>query len=589
MHLLSWTLFVICCLGVDAQAFQDEDASRNTPRNSRPTEKVKTRPRPTNPKANRDKRFKRPTITEVSLWIVSKPTNCKLFIDGEARGETDANGELELKLLPATYSIRVSREGYITREADVEVLPALEAQEVEFTLPIALVSLNVVTDPPGAEVYVTDIYRGTSGPNGLLVVERLNSNQGHTVRVRKDGYVQQSTAVPPNTGQISIKLLLDSIKLRVMTDPPEAEVYLDDAYKGTSTSEGSLIVEQVNPNQLHTLRAKKEGYRQEATQIPPNSAQATIKLSRDPILLLVKEIRRLAAQGQLIEAYDGLEQLARDVPDHQELPRLSESILQTLQSRSAEILKRAEPFGIAVSPEDVEEMVRLYEKAGKFGLSDAIIENLGKYWDLKLVLLQSERSTSGPEKEVLRRNARAKLLEIGAQGSRNPYLHLEMGWSWLVLNDKDGAQKEFKATLELKPDWAYPHFGIGLLAMNTAENEKSKSARTIAYGQAIDNFSKAIRLKHDFATAYAFQSISYISLKKYEEALASGLQAVAVDPQNAIAHFALGSAYFEKGKSGYRQALNEFNQATTLVGSNLNEGMKNAIQQRLARIKKSLK
>jgi TPR repeat/PEGA domain len=588
VHLVSFCLFVICCFGVEARAFQDEDANRNPARNSRVNEKVKTRPRIASPKANRVKPSKR-TVSEVSLWIVSNPANCKLLIDGEPRGETDANGELELRLLPATYSVRVSRDGYITREADVEVLSAPDAQEVEFTLPVALVSLKVLTDPPGAEVYVDDVYRGTSGPSGALVVERLNSNQAHTLRVRKNGHVQQSTPVTPNTGQVSIKLLPDSVKLQVTTDPPEAEIYLDDAYKGTSTSEGSLIVEQVNPNQLHTLRAKKDGYRQEAMQIPANSTQATIKLSRDPVVLLVKEIKRLVAHGQLVEAYNGLEQLLKDAPDHQESSRLSADILQALQSRSAEMLKRVQPFGIAVSPEDVQEMVRLYEKARKFGFSDETIENLGRYWDLKLLLVQSERSASAPEKETLRRNARAKLLQINPQGLRNPYLHLEMGWSWWVLNDKESAQKEFRVTLELKSDLAYPHFGIGLLAMNTAENETSKSARTIAYGQAIDNFTKAIGLKHDFATAYAFQSLSYISLKRYEEAIASGLQGVAVDPQNAIAHFALGSAYFEKGKSGYRQALNEFNQATTLAGSSLNENMKNAMQQRLVLIKKSLK
>lgn len=118
---------------------------------------------------------------------------------------------------------------------------------------------------------------------------------------------------------------------------------------------------------------------------------------------------------------------------------------------------------------------------------------------------------------------------------------------------------------------------------------RSNLTKTIAYGHAIDSFTKAIRLKHDFATAYALQCISYTSLKRHEEAIASGSQAVAVDPQNAFAHFALGSAYFEKGKSGYRNALIEFNQANALGGSDLNESTKNAIQLRLTRIKKTIK
>lgn len=145
------------------------------------------------------------------------------------------------------------------------------------------------------------------------------------------------------------------------------------------------------------------------------------------------------------------------------------------------------------------------------------------------------------------------------------------------------------AARELKPNWAYPHFGIGVLARNTAENERVNSVKKMAYVLAIDQFAKAIRLKHDFASAYALQSLSYTSLKRDDEALASGLQAVAVDPQNAMAHFALGSAYFEKGKSGYRKALSELNQAISLGGSDLNQSTRNTIQMQLARIKRTIK
>lgn len=591
IHVLSWALFVICCLGADAQAFQDENANRSTssPPRSRVTEKVKTRPRLTSPRANRAKPIKRTTISVVSLWIVSNPANCKLFIDGEPRGETNTNGELELKLPPATYSVRVSREGYITREADVDVLPTPEAQEVEFTLPTALVSLNVVTDPPGAEVYLTDVYKGTSGPNGLLVLERVSANQQHTIRVRKDGYVQQSTPVTSNTGQVSIKLLPDSMRLAVTTDPAEAEVYLNDVYQGTSTPDGSLVIAQVNPNQVHTVRAKKDGFRQQSLQLPPNSSQAMIKLLPDPIVLLVKDIRQRVAQNQLQEAYIGYDQLTNDSPDHPELSRLSESILLSLQARSNDMLRRVEPFGILLTLQDAQEITKLFEHARKSRPSDETIGIFAKYWEIKLLLLQSERAASAAEKETHLRNARGRLLEINENTLRNPYLLLEMGWGWWKLNERQNAEKKFLAARELKADWAYPHFGIGVLAMNMAENERAKSAKTMGYAQAIDNFGKAIRLKHDFATAYALQSISYSSLKRYEEAVASGLQAVAVDPQNAMAHFALGSAYFEKGKSGYRNALNELNQAISLGGSELSESIRGAIQIRLTRIRKTLK
>jgi Sulfatase-modifying factor enzyme 1/PEGA domain len=70
----------------------------------------------------------------ISLWIVSHPPNCLLYVNGEVRGGTGATGEVELRLRPGTYKIRLSREGFASIEADVDVAATPEAQEVELTL-----------------------------------------------------------------------------------------------------------------------------------------------------------------------------------------------------------------------------------------------------------------------------------------------------------------------------------------------------------------------------------------------------------------------------------------------------------------------
>jgi len=84
-------------------------------------------------KASRQTSPSSPRVNLIGLLIVSKPPNSTVFVNNEPRGETDAGGEIELKLPPGNYSIRVSRDGYITREADVDVLATPEAQQVEFT------------------------------------------------------------------------------------------------------------------------------------------------------------------------------------------------------------------------------------------------------------------------------------------------------------------------------------------------------------------------------------------------------------------------------------------------------------------------
>jgi hypothetical protein len=525
---------------------------------------------------------------QISLWVVTEPAGCRVFVDDELRGETDSEGELEVRLTPGSYFVRVSREGYGSKEGEVDVSREEEEQEVEFKLSLAPVTLNVVTDPPGTEIYLEDVYRGTSNPAGLLVIERVNPNQPHKLRAAKEGYQQQSMPLTTYTGQILVKLVPDSVRLRVTTDPPETEVYLDDVYKGTSTPDGLLLIEQVNPNQTHTLRAKREGYTQQSTNVRPNTAEASIKLSPDPVVLFVRGLKQNASQGRLGEAFQDYGRLIAAAPEHTELPRLLESILQGLQARTLTMLRRTGPYGLLPEPGEVQEMNGLYEQAARWKAGDDNIDEFAKYWGLKNLLARAE-SASDAEREGLQRKARAILSDFSAHGSRNVYLLLDLGWAWRRLADQAAARKNFQQALELKPDWAYAHFALALLAMSEAEREVSKPAKSARYAEAIDGFTKAIELKHDFARAYALRAVSYGVLNRHEEAVAGGLQAVAVEPQSAYAHFALGFAYFQKGKSGYRNALGEFNRALSLGGDELDENTRAAIQQKLATIRRTIK
>lgn len=519
----------------------------------------------------------------VSLWVVSKPPNSKVFADGELKGETNAEGELELKLTPGTHTIRVSRDGYVTSEGEVEVAATSEATEVEFALAQAVTALNIVTNPPEAEVYLDDVYKGASNSGGLLVIERVNPSQPHSLRVAKSGYQSQTVPVTTYSGQLSVALVSNSAKLKVTTDPPESEVYVDDVYRGASTGDGILIVDGINPNQTHTLRSKKDGYQRQSITIPPNSPEATIKLSPDPVVLLVKSIKQHIASGRLVAGFEEYQRLSTDAPDHPEVSRLLEGLVQNLQARSTDLLTKVGPYGLSIEKKDVQEMNDLYKAAQKWRVGDEAVENFGRYWELKNALASSSPSESD------RRIARSNLLQLGEHNLRSPYLLFDMGWVWAKLNDKPAAQKHFDRVQELKPDWAYPHFARAVFALNDAESEIKKSPKTVKYEQAIESSSKAINLKQDFVRAYQLRSLAYGALKRYEDSIASGLQAVTLDPQSAYGHFVLGLAYFQKGKSAYRNALNEFNQALTLDGSELDQGTKNSIQERLVLIKKVVK
>ncbi|HKO98597.1 MAG TPA: PEGA domain-containing protein [Pyrinomonadaceae bacterium] len=581
---LTLLVLMIGLLTVCAKSGMAQGAGAITPQASgpKPVKKVTSHRRANRRNAGWSKPRRDP-LAPVSLWVVSKPPNSKVFVDGELKGETNAEGELKLDLIPGRHTIRVARDGYVSSEGEVEVAATREANEVEFTLAQAVTSVNVVTSPTEAEVYLDDVYRGATNGNGLLVIERVNPTQPHTLRVAKNGYESQTVPVTTYAGQISIALVSNSAQLIVATKPAEAEVYLDDVYRGTSTGEGVLVINGMNPNQTHTLRSKKDGYQSQSITIPPNTPEATIKLSPDPVLLLVKSLKQHIAGGRLVEAFEEYNQLGTDAPDNPETSRLLDSLLQNLQARSADLLTRVGPYGLPLDEKKLQEMSHLYKAAQRWRINDEEVQKFGKFWDAK----NSLASTSSSEND--RRSARSNLLALGEHNLRSPFLLFDLGWTWAKLNEKSTAQKYFDRAQELKPDWAYPYFARGVFAMHDAESEIKKSQKTVKYGQGIENFSKAISLKHDFARAFALRSISYGALKQYEESIRSGLQAVAIDPQSAFAHFALGHAYFQKGKSSYRNALSKFNEALTLDGGELDEGIKSSIQQRLVIIKKSVK
>jgi tetratricopeptide (TPR) repeat protein len=525
----------------------------------------------------------------VNLLIISDPPNSIVLIDDVLKGVTDENGELEVMLPPKIYQLRVSREGYNSQRNELEIMaPPLE-QEVEVKLAPLRRNLKVTTDPPEAEVYLDDAYKGTSSADGILLIEGVNLSQPHTLRAKKEGY-QKSIPVPPNSSLIPIKLSIDFITLRVTTDPPEMEVYLDDTYKGVSSAEGLLLIEQVNPIQPHILRGRKEGYdiKDGKVSVSPSASQASLKLEPDPRLVGARSLKQHLSSGRLSEAFGAYNSLAQDKPDYEDLPRLLDSILQNLQARSSNRIMQMGPYGLLISLEEAQEMNQLYEQASKLRQGDSAIAGLAEYWKMKYLTTKAKQTSATSEREALLRHALTVAPIVEALNSQNAYLVFDVAWVYRMLGNDTTAKKGYEMTQRLNPNWAFSYFALGLMDMSAAEQEKTKSLKKTQYKAGIEKFNKALNVKPDFFQAYMMLCISYGVLNMHQEAIYNGQQAVAMKPQSAYAHFALGFAYYQKGKPEYRNALSEFERALSLTEDELDEGTKSVVQQRLARIKKSL-
>ena len=82
------------------------------------------------------------------------------------------------------------------------------------------------------------------------------------------------------------------------------------------------------------------------------------------------------------------------------------------------------------------------------------------------------------------------------------------------------------------------------------------------YKDAINNYTKAIKLKPDYVEGYIKRGLSYCKQECYDKALSDVNKAIELDPQNSDAFEMRGKVFFQQ--NDYEQALSDFNRAIEL-------------------------
>jgi tetratricopeptide (TPR) repeat protein len=119
----------------------------------------------------------------------------------------------------------------------------------------------------------------------------------------------------------------------------------------------------------------------------------------------------------------------------------------------------------------------------------------------------------------------------------NPLAHNNLGEDLLQRHQLDAAMVQFRAALEIKPDYADALYNVGVVML-----EKEQ------WDEAAANFKQALAL--DSNSARAHNNLGYALLQKgrTDEALVHLNKAVALEPDNVEAQNNLGNALFQKGQ-----------------------------------------
>lgn len=122
--------------------------------------------------------------------LVTDPAGAAVSVNGEYQGATP----LTLGLRPGrTHAITLTNPGYDTETRELSV-EADSGRRLEIALTAQFGVVEVVSDPPAAEIYVNGELGGvTPAQLSLLAV-------AHDLEVRLDGHASQSTTITPRTG-----------------------------------------------------------------------------------------------------------------------------------------------------------------------------------------------------------------------------------------------------------------------------------------------------------------------------------------------------------------------------------------------------
>ena len=128
--------------------------------------------------------------------------------------------------------------------------------------------------------------------------------------------------------------------------------------------------------------------------------------------------------------------------------------------------------------------------------------------------------------------------------------HVLMNYYW----DWSTAEKEFKRSMELKPDYATAHQWYAVHYLTA----------TGRLEEALQEMKKALELEPASLVMNTFMGVTLYYAGRYDEAIEQCRRTIEMDPNFAVAHWHLGLAYEQK--QVFDAAIEEFQRAISLSG-----------------------
>ncbi len=183
------------------------------------------------------------------LLIASYPSGAEVSREGVALGSTPL---LVTSLPQGTHRLTLALPGYQSKEIDVQ-LDGRTPQRETVELMADSGTVNVKSEPVGAEVLVNGIARGTTP----CTIERIPGGSV-TLELQHPGYLSHTREISLAAGEVQkIDVIMQPMPgtLKVVSLPESARFYLNNEFKG----ETPLTLDNLKPGD-YRVRVEKDGH-----------------------------------------------------------------------------------------------------------------------------------------------------------------------------------------------------------------------------------------------------------------------------------------------------------------------------------------
>jgi hypothetical protein len=183
------------------------------------------------------------------VLVHSDPPGAEVQVSGAVKGRTPL---LITDLPPDKYRLRLEARGYAPKEVDLVVKDRIP-QKLSVSLTSDSATLTITTEPPGANVLVNGISKGTTP----CTVDRIPDGD-NTLKLTLDGYEDHTQTLRLSAGEqqdITVALNPMPAQLTVVSIPLKARIYVKNEFRG----ESPLVLKSLEPG-TYRIRAELRGH-----------------------------------------------------------------------------------------------------------------------------------------------------------------------------------------------------------------------------------------------------------------------------------------------------------------------------------------